>query len=142
MKCLSIQQPWAWAILAGLQSVEYRCYGTNFRGPLLIHASRHANDWDRQQLALFGERAPRWKDLLFGQVLGVAELWACHPCGSGEWAWSLRNPVFIDPFSLQSGKRLFDVDDNLLSSVDLPKIRKLLANYRLTKATKPPKLVG
>jgi hypothetical protein len=142
MKCLSIRQPWAWAILAGVHSVEYRCYATTFRGPLLIHANRHANDWDRQQLALLGERAPEWKELLFGQVLGVAELWACHPCPSGEWAWCLRNPRFIDPFSLQPGRRLFDVDDRLLPAAGLRRANDLAVNRRGQRVGKPPSSAG
>jgi hypothetical protein len=43
MKCLSIRPPWAWMIIH-LQSkrwkdVENRTWTTNYRGPLLIHAS-------------------------------------------------------------------------------------------------------
>ena len=114
MKCLSIQQPWAWAILTGRHSVEYRCYPTKYRGPVLIHAARQACRWDRKQLAQFGKRAPRWEDLVFGRVLGLAELWACHACPGGEWAWCLRNPQGMEPFPFKAGKRLFEVEDYLL----------------------------
>lgn len=116
MKCVSIRQPWAWAILAGRHTVEYRCYPTRHRGPVLIYAARQISLWDRKQFALFGKRLPRWDALVFGKVLGIAELWACHAGPDGEWAWSLRNPRFVEPFSLKPGKRLFEVEDHLLPS--------------------------
>ena len=36
---LSIRQPWAWLIVNGFKDVENRTWGTQHRGPLLIHAS-------------------------------------------------------------------------------------------------------
>lgn len=111
MKCVSVPQPWAWAILAGLQKTDYRCYSTAHRGDLLIHARQAGGDWDRQQLELFGEKAPTWEELLFGQVIGVVELWDCALGRDGEWVWALRNPRFVKPFSFKSGKKLFEVDE-------------------------------
>lgn len=118
MKCVSVPQPWAWAIVAGLQKADYRCYSTRHRGDLLIHAIRGAGDWDRRQLSLFGARAPRWEDLLFGQVIGVVELCDCTPGRDGEWIWSLRNPRFVTPFPLRSGKKVFDVDDECVEVLE------------------------
>jgi hypothetical protein len=40
MKARSVCQPWAWAIVHGVKMVENRWRRTNFRGPLVIHASR------------------------------------------------------------------------------------------------------
>ena len=40
MKALSIRQPWAWAIIHAGKDVENRPWGTRYRGPLLIHASK------------------------------------------------------------------------------------------------------
>ena len=39
MKTLSIQQPWATLIAAGIKDVENRTWRTSYRGKLLIHAS-------------------------------------------------------------------------------------------------------
>ncbi len=39
MKTLSIQQPWASIIIAGIKDVENRTWDTKYRGKLLIHAS-------------------------------------------------------------------------------------------------------
>ena len=37
---LSIQQPWAWAIVNGWKPVENRTWRSTYAGPLLIHAGR------------------------------------------------------------------------------------------------------
>jgi hypothetical protein len=129
MKCVSIHQPWASAILAGLVDTEYRCYSTDHRGDLLIHASGDVSDWDRRQLALLGKRAPRWEQLLFGQVIGVVELWACDPGSDGEWVWCLRNPRLVKPFPINPGRRLFEVED--------PRIEILTPNGRATANGRP-----
>lgn len=39
MKALSIRQPWAWLIVNGYKDIENRSWRTNYRGPVLIHAS-------------------------------------------------------------------------------------------------------
>ena len=39
MKALSVRQPWAWLIVNGHKDIENRTWRTNFRGPVLIHAS-------------------------------------------------------------------------------------------------------
>ena len=38
MKALSIRQPWAELIVAGLKDIENRTWRTDYRGPVLIHA--------------------------------------------------------------------------------------------------------
>ncbi len=40
MKALSLRQPWAWAILHAGKRIENRDWGTAYRGPLLLHASK------------------------------------------------------------------------------------------------------
>jgi hypothetical protein len=39
MRALSVRQPYAWLIVAGLKDVENRSRRLRHRGPLLIHAS-------------------------------------------------------------------------------------------------------
>jgi hypothetical protein len=38
-KVLSVCQPWAWLLVNGHKDVENRVWATQYRGPLLIHAS-------------------------------------------------------------------------------------------------------
>ena len=42
--CLSVRQPWAWAIVHGHKPVENRTWTAEFRGRLLIHAGL---TWDK-----------------------------------------------------------------------------------------------
>jgi hypothetical protein len=44
-RVLSVQQPWAAAIISGVKPVENRTWATTHRGPLLIHASTRP-DWE------------------------------------------------------------------------------------------------
>jgi hypothetical protein len=111
MKCISLPQPWAWAILAGLHRIEFRCYPTEHRGDLLLHANAEAREWDRKQLALFGDAAPDWEDLLVNRVIGIVELYDCRPGSEGEWGWHLRNPRPVAPFWIRPGRGLFEVPD-------------------------------
>jgi hypothetical protein len=40
MKALTIDPLWAWAIVAGIKTVENRSWRTHHRGPLAIHTAR------------------------------------------------------------------------------------------------------
>lgn len=46
MKTISIKQPYATLICAGIKDVENRTWSTEYRGKLLIHASTWCNDYD------------------------------------------------------------------------------------------------
>lgn len=39
MKTLSVRESWAYYIVAGLKDIENRTWRTDYRGPLLVHAS-------------------------------------------------------------------------------------------------------
>ena len=43
MKALTVRQPWASLIAAGVKTIETRSWATSFRGPLAIHAGKR---WD------------------------------------------------------------------------------------------------
>lgn len=44
MKALTVQQPWAWAIIHGGKDVENRTQAWTYRGPLAIHAGNRISD--------------------------------------------------------------------------------------------------
>lgn len=73
---LSVKQPWAALLVAGLKTVEVRTWPTRRRGPVLIHASRLPDDrpdgW-----ALVTDPAVRTLAELAGGIIGVAELTDC-----------------------------------------------------------------
>jgi hypothetical protein len=94
MRALSIRQPWAWLIVHGHKPVENRDWATDFRGPLLIHASKtllvpEFEEQCQQVLDWFGIDVPA--DVPRGGIVGMANvtdcvqeldsLWFTGPCG-------------------------------------------------------------
>ena len=76
VRVLSIQQPWAWAIVEGYKRVENRTWTTKHRGAVLIHAGanvRGPEDFEslRRKHHL---RAPSRSEIDRGCIVGVAEL--------------------------------------------------------------------
>jgi hypothetical protein len=75
MKTLSIWQPWASLIAHEHKRVETRDWGTNYRGPILIHASKRWTREEREDAALL------WPGPLpglpLGAVVAVARLAKC-----------------------------------------------------------------
>jgi hypothetical protein len=115
MKIISIFQPWAWAIVAHEKTVAnrtgeafFRFQGgpkVPFRGPILIHA-----DKSRKLVSVGREDFSRWhgvdvdpEELVFGAVIGIAELVDCVRIVEGLPATSralcvLQNPFAVGPF--------------------------------------------
>lgn len=48
MKTLSLYQPWATLVVIGAKRIETRSWCTDYRGPLLIHASKKFSKADRK----------------------------------------------------------------------------------------------
>lgn len=79
---LSVKQPWAALIVAGLKSIEVRGWATDRRGRILIHASKVADT-----------RPEAWRHLpkslakqaqLSGGIIGSVELTGCVEYPSRE----------------------------------------------------------
>lgn len=99
---LSLIQPWAEAICAGLKLIETRGWGTAYRGRLAIHASKRMSVADKRFAA-----AHCMRDLPLGQVVAIVTLANCVRMrdgyewpeqelewghfGPGRWAWILRD---------------------------------------------------
>lgn len=107
MKALSVRQPWAWAIVAGLKPVENRTWQTNYRGPLLIHAGRRDDPDGFRFLESHGIATP--EDLLRGGMIGRVELIDIATKHPSIWAqpgcfnWLLANALQT-PFRSMRGR--------------------------------------
>lgn len=115
MKALSVRQPWASLIASGRKTIEVRTWRTNYRGPLIICASK-------------------WP-LLPGRPAGVAvctvtlidcrqitqddaSAACCDVDPSREFAWVLADARPLDFLVPVSGKLgLFSPPRSLLSAV-------------------------
>ncbi len=82
-RALAIRQPWAWLIVNGYKDVENRQWRTNFRGPVLIHASkcRTKAEWKAAVAYVRSIRPdieiPPEVTLPTGGIVGEAEIVAC-----------------------------------------------------------------
>jgi len=111
MKTLTVQQPWAWAIIHGPKRIENRSRATRHRGPLLIHAGK-----SRARLGSLGAVEPPPGNLAFGALIGIVDLVDCvpvadvadQPFAEGPWCWILANPRPVIPAPLRGQLGLFD----------------------------------
>ena len=92
MKVLSLKEPWASLIAAGVKSIETRSWQTSYRGELAIHASlAKINTADPQMerlLSLLPERA-----LHQGMVVCRCVLKDCVPMDAAFLQWIDTQPV-------------------------------------------------
>lgn len=100
---LSIRQPWAHAIVAGVKDVENRTWRTRFRGRVLIHAGKARDERElesylelKREQGITEKTGGRWEKLDFGGIVGVADIvdcveWMDSPWFTGPWGFVLRN---------------------------------------------------
>lgn len=141
MKALSIKQPFAGLIFAGIKRLEIRTWETSYRGPLLICASRKPHplfmsyDYGTSVLELDNRSAPDrikvshgYIDVI-GSALCVVNLVGIRPFMKGEmqekdacidwipnaFAWELESPrPVLRPLPVLGKLKIFDVDDSLI----------------------------
>lgn len=81
MKALTIRQPWASLIAAGVKTIETRSWSTRYRGPLAIHAGAHRPTEGEE---LCGDSGWYWDwDVDHGIVILGREPWNEHPAPLG-----------------------------------------------------------
>lgn len=108
LRCLTIQQPWAWAMFHG-RTVEARAQlRTTYRGTLAIHASPRWSDegggsaqfdaaWKKATTHGTSAECGRTSRLLTarGEIIGLVDLVDVHPeaddCGCQTWGQSARD---------------------------------------------------
>lgn len=103
LPAISIRQPWAHAIVAGLKDVENRTWRTKYRGPVLIHAGKTKDTselWSyidlKSRRGIEAKTGAEWRAMVFGGIIGVAEIVDCvsqmdSPWFTGPWGFVLRN---------------------------------------------------
>ena len=148
MKCISIQQPMAWAICVGEKTVENKSKNTSYRGPLLIHAGKKTAGLSKIK------KLPGWDKyedfFAFGGIIGTVDLHDCvdfgpslesNPYASGPICYLLKNPRwFEEPIPCIGQLGIFNLPDNLAAKVEkqLQKPgRSIKIDAELLKATRP-----
>jgi len=106
MKVLSVIMPWPYLIMQRGKDVENRSWFTNYRGRILIHASKKLDD--RIMIPAFCEFNIEMRKADFddyykypGCIVGSVELVDCVKNHNSKWAepdmwhWVLKNPVLL-----------------------------------------------
>lgn len=101
-RALSIRQPWAWLVANGWKDIENRDWKTQFRGPVLIHASLKLEGGPNQDLLRGDHPASPFAqldeslrlaytaalmrgDVHRGGIVGVAEIVDCVETSPSPW---------------------------------------------------------
>ena len=115
MKALSIKQPWAGFIALSLKTIETRTWKTNYRGRILICASKNVDKLAMMHII---------PDPIFtrkGEAIAIATIMNCRPMEKadeekalctiypGAYAWVLTNIKIIKPFPIKGELGLFNV---------------------------------
>jgi hypothetical protein len=126
---LSIRQPWAGLIAAGVKKIENRKWRTDYRGPVLIHAglkiARGFKLLTKEEL----ERRHEDPDMvallrLKGGIIGIADLTDCVTKSKDKWfkgpyGFVFRNARTLNFIPSKGQLRLYHPDPELLRT--LPK---------------------
>jgi hypothetical protein len=144
MKALSVCQPWAWAIIHGLKTIENRWRPTRHRGPLVIHASRSRRYRGGDYLALL-PGLPPWEQLAFGALIGIVDVVDCVPLAEvkddpfavGPWCWVLTNPRPIKPTPFKGQVCLFPVPLKFMAPLGRARSRAYPINQSIPKGRAP-----
>ena len=96
MKAISIRQPWAWLIVHGGKDIENRSWKTNFRGRVLIHASKGMTRVDYETAGMFAP-LPAFEELQSGGIIGSVEIVDCVQQSESPWFFGPYGFVLRDP---------------------------------------------
>lgn len=152
MKALAVKQPWASLICNGLKKVENRTWKTNYRGKLLIVASktpdpvlRHFDElpaewYDTILNNIYYGNLPELEHLPNSAVIGFADLVDCSdnekdfPMDeiwyTGAVGWKLENICIFDEPQMRGIKSklgLFDIEE--IDENNLPPYHKAELRY-------------
>ncbi|MEP3114129.1 ASCH domain-containing protein [Nisaea sp.] len=129
MKALSIQQPWAEAIVRGYKPVENRTWFTGYRGPLLIHAGQK---WDKDGETFILDHLGRTEETTLllksagerrGGIVGRAMLTDCvirhdSPWFFGKYGFVIEYPeAFADIIKCRGHLSLFNVTSDIRAAL-------------------------
>ena len=124
MKALSLKQPWATLIVAGIKPIENRTWSCPYRGPLLIHASQN---WDKEGARWIVDQFPDLRGLIYvsthlkGRIIGQVEMIDCVTEYDSPWFFGPYGFLFEDPYEFHreeaipyKGKlKIFEVSEHL-----------------------------
>lgn len=149
MKALSVRQPWAGLIAAGVKDIENRGQQTHHRGLVAVHASLRYDNAAYEQVKVrrgHGAIAVERRQLLYhlGVIIAVAEPVGCHQAGAttvkccapwGEefhgtrpaWHWRFADVRPVTPVPARGQLGLWTVPDDIAALIDDTRVKELTA---------------
>lgn len=134
MRALTLHQPWAAAIAAGVKTIETRSWSTKYRGALAIHSAmrRPSGDLFAPEILPAGAPAEHYGSILcvalLVDVVTVDELlkrcaiiarelkWGCYE--TGRYAWGLYGVRrLIHPIPCRGRQGLWKVPDDIRKEI-------------------------
>lgn len=129
MKTISIQQPWASLLAEGIKTVELRGWSTDYRGLLLVRASKNSptrlEDDEGQRVML-----PTACLLFIGELIEVREMEPQDrvPAMSTYWndeiSWLIHFCYYVKPVPAAGKLKLYETADALIQRLPEADIRK------------------
>ena len=113
---LTVRQPYAWLIVAGLKPIENRTWSTTYRGPLLIAAAVRLHDHPIPEIEQrYGVHIDR-DALMFGGIIGRVNLVDVVRSHASRWfhgpfGWVFERPTELPFHKVRGQQTLFDVPD-------------------------------
>jgi hypothetical protein len=148
VKTLTLTQPWATLVAIGAKRIETRSWGTNYRGPVAIHAAKGFPEWAQTACLdepfftalTAGRGTSNALDLPRGVVVATCRLVAVHPVASanlrpwaaehefefgdysvGRYAWLLDEVEPLpEPVPARGALGLWYWDENIPSGMATP----------------------
>lgn len=135
IKCLSLWQPWASLMAAGVKLHETRAWSTRYRGPIAIHAAKTIDPAGAPEDLCAAALGKRWRQTIpIGMVLAVGELTACV---LADRLHDRLTPADQAAGNFGSGRFALRVDDLRPLTAPIPAVgRQGLFNWR------PPEDLG
>ena len=138
MKALSLLQPWASAMAAGVKRNETRSWPTKYRGDLVICSSKR-RPTQRELIEMDPEAMAAALEMPYGYALCVVELYDCRDVewvsaqldftdaendlgdytpGIGRYAWLTRNcRKLVRPIGVVGTLGVFNLDDGTAHAI-------------------------
>lgn len=126
LRCLSVQQPWAWALCAGVKDIENRSWTNKYRGTIVIVASSNKV----RVTALKKVGPPRYLPpelFAYGAVVGFVDVLDIEPLNRklednpwawGPYCWRVDNPRLLpEPIPCKAKLNLYTPDPALASRI-------------------------
>lgn len=100
-KAISVKQPWAYLLCAGIKDVENRTWATKFRGRVYIHASAKSACNNGCSSHLFTEQ----------QMRAIKQSIPAHPDLDRDFQGNLYSPFFFEEHELSAIIGYVDIID-------------------------------